>query len=226
MRPETGSSVYVFCDVDETLINCKSMFDFLHFYLAAKHGEQGARRAERTRRESAAMAAAGVPRERANREYYRVWKGESAAEVERAAERWWAERSAEPGFLIAATEAELERHRAAGARIVLVSGSFPAVLDPVALHVGASRVLCTRPEARAGVFTGRVEGAPMIGEAKREAVRAVLRADPAADPARCFGYGDHHSDLPMLSEVGQAVVVGGDAGLLRDLPRARVLTAR
>lgn len=226
MRPAPAPSIYVFCDVDETLINAKSMFDFLRFYLAARYGRAGELRAERTRLELTELAAAGVPRERANREYYRVWRGERAAEVAEAAGRWWALRSAEPGFLIAATESELAAHRAAGAVIVLVSGSFPAVLDPVAGHVGAARVLCTRPEVSAGVFTGRIEGAPMIGEAKRAAVRAVLRADAAADPARCFGYGDHRSDLPMLCEVGRPVVVGGDISLLRELPHARVLPSR
>jgi HAD superfamily hydrolase (TIGR01490 family) len=226
MRPEPGSSVYAFCDVDETLIDGKSMFDFLHFYLAAEQGAEGERRAELTRRELTELTAAGAPREQANRAYYGVWKGADAAAVRRAGERWWALRSAQAGFLIAATESELSRRRADGATIVLVSGSFPAVLEPIARHVGAARVLCTRPEVAAGVFTGLVEGAPMIGEAKRDAVRAVLRADPAADPARCFGYGDHHSDLPMLAEIGRPVVVGGDDVLLRALPHARVLPRR
>jgi HAD superfamily hydrolase (TIGR01490 family) len=216
----------VFCDVDETLIDSKSMFDFLRFYLTEKHGEPGTRRAERTRRELLGMAAAGVPREQANREYYRVWKGENAHEVARAAERWWAERSARPGFLIAPTMAELEQHRSAGALIVLVSGSFPAILAPIAAHVGGARVLCSLPRISAGRYTGEIDGPPMIGEAKREAVRAILREHPSADPTLCFAYGDHPSDLPMLAEVGRPVVVGADAALLRELPHARILPTR
>jgi HAD superfamily hydrolase (TIGR01490 family) len=215
----------VFCDVDETLIGCKSLFDFQHYYLTEKCGDPGARRAERTRRDFLARAASGMPREHANREYYRVWEGERAAEVEQAAERWWGVRSKQPGFLIAATLAELTEHRAAGAAIVLVSGSFPAVLRPVAEHVGATRILCTVPQISAGRFTGRVDGAPMIGEAKREAVREVLRSHPSADSARCFAYGDHVSDLPMLSEVGHPVVVGAAPDVLRGVPHARVLPA-
>lgn len=226
MSTGAAAPVLVFCDVDETLIDCKSMFDFLHFYLTEKYGEPGTRRADHTRQELLGMAAAGVPREQANREYYRVWKGESAHEVEQAAEHWWAVRSARPGFLIAPTAAELEQHRRAGALIVLASGSFPAVLAPIAAHVGGAQVLCSLPQISAGQYTGEIDGVPMIGEAKREAVRAILREHPSADPAHCFAYGDHPSDLPMLSEVGRPVVVGGDAALLRELPHARVLPTR
>lgn len=220
---QAAARVLVFCDVDETLIAGKSMFDFLEYYLSGKYGDAGARRAERTRRESAAMAEAGVPRERGNREYYRVWQGERAAAVAREAANWWAARSARPDFRIGATWAELKRHRAAGALIVLVSGSFPAVLEPIAAAVGAARVLCTRPEIGEGQYTGAIVGDPMIGEAKGKAVRAILSEYPSADPADCLAYGDHASDLPMLAEVGHPVVVGADAGLLRALPHARAL---
>ena len=226
MSPEATAPVLVFCDVDETLINAKTMFDFLHFHLTEKYGEPGTRQADRTRQELLGMAAAGVPREQANREYYRVWKGENAHEVQQAAERWWAERSARPGFLIAPTVAELEQHQSAGALVVLVSGSFPAILAPIAAHIGGARVLCSLPQISAGRYTGEIDGTPMIGEAKREAVRAILREHPSADPAHCFAYGDHLSDLPMLAEVGHPVVVGGDAALLRALPHARILPAR
>jgi HAD superfamily hydrolase (TIGR01490 family) len=213
----------VFCDVDETLVDSKTLFDFLEYYLAAEYGEEGARRAERTRRELIAKAAQGTPREQANREYYRVWQGQPAAVVKRAAGRWWAERSVHPEFFITPTWAELECHRAAGALIVLVSGSFPAILESIAAAAGATRLLCTRPEISGGWYTGEILGAPMIGEAKRKAVRAVLRDYPYMDPADCFAYGDHISDLPMLTEVGHPVVVGGDPRLRTALPHARML---
>jgi phosphoserine phosphatase len=73
------------------------------------------------------------------------------------------------------------------------------------------------------VLTGGLVGEPCIGEAKRAAVRAELRSRPDVDPARCYAYGDHVSDLPMLAEVGNPVVVGGSARLRAGLPQARVL---
>ncbi|MEU6973543.1 HAD family hydrolase [Kitasatospora aureofaciens] len=211
-----------FSDLDETLIDCKSMFDFLDFYLGDRYGASGVRRAARVRAELAALAAAGTPREQANRAYYRVWAGEREESVRAAGREWFAQRSRSAGFYIAATREALTRHRAAGDPVVLVSGSFPALVEPVARDIGAAHVVCSRPEVRRGVFTGELVGEPVIGEEKRRAVRALLRAYPHVDPADCYGYGDHVSDLPMLTEVGHPVVVG-DPDLVDRVPGARLL---
>jgi HAD superfamily hydrolase (TIGR01490 family) len=112
----------------------------------------------------------------------------------------------------AAVHAELAAHRAAGRTVVLVSGSFPACLEPVAAHLGADRVLCSRPEIAHGRYTGWI-GTPMIGEAKAAAVAAVL--DELAPGTPSWAYGDHDSDLPMLEQVTTPVVVGADAALTR-----------
>ncbi|WP_042383065.1 HAD family hydrolase [Streptacidiphilus melanogenes] len=222
MRPPAR---LVFSDVDETLIDCKSMFDFLDFYLGERYGPQGVRRARAVRADLTAAASAGVPREQANRSYYRAWAGEPAELVGESGRRWFAERARGAGFYIAATRNALSGHRAAGDRLVLVSGSFPAVVEPIARDVGAAQALCSRPEVRAGVFTGELVGDPVIGEEKRRAVRAVLDAQPQVDPADCYGYGDHVSDLPMLGEVGHPVLVGAPE-LLGRLAGARLLPAR
>lgn len=213
----------VFSDVDETLIAVKSMLDFLGYYLRATRGEQGARRAAEIRRDLSRRTSAGAARETVNRLYYRAWAGEPGARVAELAAAWYAERSAAPGFYLAAPRRALELHRRAGDAVVLVSGSFPALLAPVAAEVGAAGLLCSVPGIRAGVLTGGLVGEPCIGEAKGAAVRAELRSRPDVDPARCYAYGDHVSDLPMLAEVGNPVVVGGSARLRAGLPGARVL---
>ncbi|MFE6051081.1 HAD family hydrolase [Kitasatospora sp. NPDC056446] len=211
-----------FSDVDETLIDCKSMFDFLDHYLAARYGPQGLRRGRRVREELTALAAGGTPREETNRIYYREWAGEPAGAAAEAGRAWFAERSARTGFYIGSVRDALTRHRAAGDGVVLVSGSFPAILDPIAADIGATHLVCSRPEVRGGVFTGGLDGEPVIGEEKRRAVRALLGRHPWIDPAHCYGYGDHASDLPMLTEVGNPVVVG-DPALAELLPGARLL---
>ncbi|WP_289928940.1 HAD-IB family hydrolase [Streptomyces sp. S.PB5] len=213
----------VFSDVDETLIAVKSLFDFLAYYFCATRGTPGARHAAGVRRELSRRTSAGAPREAMNRLYYRAWAGEPAARVEELARVWYAERSAAAGFYLASTRQALEVHREAGDMVILVSGSFPAVLAPIAAEVGAACLLCSVPEARAGVLTGRLVGEPCIGEAKRTAIRAMLRSRPAVDPAHCYAYGDHVSDLPMLAEVGNPVIVGGSVQLRARLPWARVL---
>lgn len=213
----------VFSDVDETLIAGKSMFDFLAYYFRATRGTPGTRHAADVRRELSRRTSAGAPREAMNRLYYRAWAGEPAARVAELAEAWYAERSGAPGFYLASTRRALELHRDAGDTVILVSGSFPAVLAPIAAEVGAARLLCSVPGIHDGVLTGQLVGDPCIGEAKRAAVRDILRSRPAVDPAQCYAYGDHVSDLPMLAEVGNPVIVGGSAQLRARLPRARVL---
>jgi HAD superfamily hydrolase (TIGR01490 family) len=212
-----GPRRLVFTDVDETLLTGKSLFDFLDFYFAGRHGRAGVRHVERTRRELAALLSAGASREDGNRAYYRAWRGERAGEVAEWGRRWFARHRAGADFYVSATRAALSRHQADGAVVVLVSGSFAAVLDPVAADIGARHVLCTRPEVREGILTGGVVGPPVIGEGKRAGVRELLRAYPHVDPSDCYGYGDHISDLPMLSEVGHRVVVGDDPDLLAAL---------
>ncbi|MDH2387383.1 HAD-IB family hydrolase [Streptomyces sp. HNM0663] len=213
----------MFSDVDETLLNGKSLFDFLDFYFTGRYGADGARHAAGTRRRIGALVAAGSPREVGNRVYYEAWRGERLDAVTDWGTRWFARRSGMPGFYVPAVRAALREHQNAGDHVVLVSGSLPAVLDPVAVDAGARHVLCTRPEVRDGVLTGAVVGEPCIGEGKRRAVRGLAERYPGISLSDCYGYGDHSSDLPMLTEVGHPVVVGGSPELLARIPDARVL---
>ncbi|WP_432839667.1 HAD family hydrolase [Dactylosporangium sp. CA-092794] len=213
----------VFSDVDETLIRAKSMFEFLDFYLAERHGPAGLERSAQVRAELLTQAAAGVPRADTNRTYYRIWAGAPVRHVALAGRRWFAAAVRDPRFFHADVLAALHAHRAAGAGLVLVSGAFAPIVDPIAEHVGAAHAECTRLVARNGRYTGEIIGEPVIGPAKGERVRALLRAYPAVSAANCYGYGDHLSDMPMLAEVGHPVIVGDDPGLRAGLPGAPVL---
>ncbi|WP_258314642.1 HAD family phosphatase [Streptomyces sp. Act143] len=199
----------VFCDVDETLIDCKSMFDFLRFQLVRRFGEEGEHRYRLIEADLKGRSAAGVPREDVNRAYYRSYAGESAEEMAALGREWFARAASAPGFFIAATVAELNRHRAAGAEIALVSGSFPPCLDPVAEYVGARYVLCSSPVVHEGRYTGELTE-PVIGEGKRAAALRLLAEHPGVNPRDCFAYGDHPSDFPLLDCVGHPRGVGDD----------------
>ncbi|MEU6219490.1 HAD-IB family hydrolase [Streptomyces sp. NPDC047022] len=199
----------VFCDVDETLINCKSMFEFLRFQLVRRFGEEGEERYRRIHGDIRRQSAEGAPREVVNRFYYRSYAGESVAEMTALGREWFSLAMADPGFFIASTVAELDRHRAAGAEIVLVSGSLPPCLEPVARHVGTRHVLCTTPDVAEGRYTGEVPE-PVIGEGKRAAVLRMLAEHPGVNPLDCYAYGDHPSDFPMLDCVGHPRAVGDD----------------
>ncbi|MFD4376442.1 HAD family hydrolase [Streptomyces sp. NPDC058486] len=210
----------VFSDVDETLISVKSMFDFLQYQLVRRHGQAGEEEYERIMATVRRRSAEHVPREEINRFYYGHYAGESVAAIAALADDWFAERTTTTrGFWIEPTLQALRDHRAAGASVVLVSGSFPPLLEPVAREVGADTVLCTRPLIADGRYTGEVT-TPVIGDGKRDAVRDLLASRPGVDPADCYAYGDHLSDLPMLELVGHPVAVGDDEELRRALAGA------
>lgn len=214
----------VFCDVDETLIDCKSMFEFLRFQLVRRQGADGEARYQRIAGELRRQSADGAPRESVNRAYYRAYAGQSVAEMTALGREWFALSSVDPGFFIQDTVAELERHRAAGAQIVLVSGSFLPCLTPVAERVGADHVLCTSPGVENGHYTGDVTE-PVIGEGKRAVALRMLAEHPWVNPRDCFAYGDHPSDFPLLDCVGNPRGVGDDPAVRAYLDRRREQTA-
>ncbi|GAB2715122.1 HAD family hydrolase [Streptomyces bullii] len=199
-----------FFDVDGTLTTAPSMFRLLAYYLAAM-GHPPRAYQERMR-ELKAMAALGCSREATNRAYFTHLAGVDAGVLTRVAQEWYAAELATGGFYHEPAVAELRRHRERGDHVVLVSGSFPAPLRPIAADLGVDEVWCTEPEIVRGRHTGELAGPPMIGRAKADAVMNVLLR-LGATRADCVAYGDHISDLPLLEAAGSAVVVGGDRRL-------------
>ncbi|GAB1692431.1 HAD family hydrolase [Krasilnikovia sp. M28-CT-15] len=198
-----------FFDVDDTLITEKSIFRFLAF--ALRTHPDGVAEYRRSVGMLRAMRVGGVPRETVNRAYYRLWRGRSVASVAAAGEAWFAEELRGGRLFHPPALEALRAHAARGQRIVLVSGSFPACLDPIARHVRADLVLCSRPASADGVYTGDVT--PMIGPAKATAVLTTAQRD-GIDLTVSSAYGDHASDLPVLRLVGDPVVVGDDPVLM------------
>lgn len=193
-----------FFDVDGTLTTVTSMFRFLEYRFAVEGRPPSAYLLERKRLRD--MTLAGVPRFETNKEYFRSFKGLAEAEVAELGVEWFRTELGLGGFFNPVAVEAFYRHAAAGERTVLVSGSFAACLDPIAAHLGADVVLCSRPEIVDGRYTG--EAAPMIGAEKAVAVRKL-----GIDLAEASAYGDHESDLPMLEAVGRPVVVGDDPAM-------------
>ncbi|QCX82943.1 haloacid dehalogenase-like hydrolase (plasmid) [Streptomyces sp. YIM 121038] len=207
MTDSTGSGdVAAFFDVDETLLACKSMLRFLEFFLKSQ-GEPTATY-QRLTRELASRVHAGVPREKVNRAYYRLFADESAERLAELGRTWLAAEANLGGLLLPEPIADLARHRIGHTPVHLVSGSFFACLDPLAEALGVSGAHGTPVVIRRGRLTGEVT-VPMIGRAKADKVRSLMSAS-SIPPRHCFAYADHASDLPMLQLVGHPVVVGDD----------------
>lgn len=203
-------AAYAFFDVDDTLINVKSMFSFQdHWY--ASVGDAEGREAFLT--EMNGMRAADAPWEDLNRRYYAHFAGRSVAAVAACARAWYATLEREtPGLYHDAVVAELRRHQVNGVVPVFVSGSFPALMAPVAERLDVRHILATTMEVVDGRYTGAILPPQTIGAGKAEAVRAFLAARDVS-PGVCHAYGDDISDAPMLAFVGHPTAVAGGRGL-------------
>jgi len=128
-----------------------------------------------------------------------------------------------PGFLAEALQ-RVRWHAAHGHRIVIVSGT----LEPLAERAGrlletelATRgmrafveVCATRLENMAGIWSGRIVGEAMFGEAKARAVWRFCTSHGIA-LAGCFAYGDSANDRCMLEAVGRPSAVNPSDDLAR-----------
>lgn len=208
---------YAFFDVDGTLISLKSMLSFQDYWYATYDGSPRKRVAFET--EMADLRRRGATREELNRRYYTHFAGRPVDAVSRAAVRWFDHilRSTDDLFHPKVVS-RLLSHHAQGIEPVFVSGSFPAILGPIAERLGVRHILATTMAEKNGIYTGAIH-AQTIGAGKVEAMKAFLdgRGVAAND---CHAYGDDISDLPMLRAVGGPAAVRGDRRLESHARRA------
>lgn len=203
----TGRRV-AFFDVDETLVATKTMASFLDYH---RTGRVSISSSQGPWDEFVEGLPPGIARAEVNQRYYELWRGVPVLEVRDTALRWWAEILGLPGLFVDEGVRALQAHRRAGDLVVLVSGSFRPVLDPVAEHLGADAVLCTEQLEVGGVLSGGIVE-PMIGENKARAAVEFLE-ERAIPRSSSWAYGDHESDIPLLEVVGHPQVVGRDPRL-------------
>jgi HAD superfamily hydrolase (TIGR01490 family) len=110
------------------------------------------------------------------------------------------------------------RHLASGQRVWLVTATPVELANILSQRLGLTGALGTVAENVDGVYTGRLVGGLLHGEAKAEAIRA-LAVREGLDLSRCSAYSDSTNDLPMLQLVGHPHVVNPDAGLLAEARR-------
>ncbi|TCO65220.1 HAD family hydrolase [Actinocrispum wychmicini] len=117
------------------------------------------------------------------------------------------------------TRALAQMHMDAGQRVWLVTATPVDLAAIIARRLGLTGALGTVLESENGVYTGKLVGDLLHGQAKAHAVRA-LAAREGLDLRRCSAYSDSVNDVPMLSVVGTAVAINPD-GDLRDVARKR-----
>ena len=110
-----------------------------------------------------------------------------------------------------------QRHLDAGQRVWLVTATPVELAQIIGRRLGLTGALGTVADSEDGVYTGRLFGELLHGQAKAAAVRA-LAAREGLDLRRCTAYSDSVNDVPMLSVVGTAVAINPDREL-RDVAR-------
>ncbi len=131
----------------------------------------------------------------------------------------WYERDVRP-FVAPAGRAAVERHRALGHTLVLLTGNSPYISGPLAADLGFDHVLCTRLEVDPadGTFTGKLIPPFAYEEGKVELAEALAQ-EHDLDLSKSAFYTDSFTDLPMLLRVGEPIVVNPDPKLAREATR-------
>lgn len=183
-------------DVDETLINIKSMFSFLEFWLIKRHGKKkGINEYEKFYLYLREMAKTNS-REDVNREFYRVFSGYPQTLLYEDAAEWFDQLNIKSLF-IEEIRKQLDKHRGAGHYIILISGSADFILTPLAQLLYIDKLFAIKlANSEDGICIGIITGEQTIGVGKRRIVEKIRNENPNIF---LFGYGDHSSDIPMLS---------------------------
>lgn len=110
---------------------------------------------------------------------------------------------------VALTQAHLEK----GHEVWLITATPQLVAQVIADRLGLTGAIGTRVQALDGVFTGALDGHVIHGDEKA-AVALRFITERQANLADCWAYSDSSNDIPLLTMVGNRVVVNPDAKLL------------
>jgi HAD superfamily hydrolase (TIGR01490 family) len=225
-EPQAPGAV-LFSDVDDTLIRGKSLLGFAE-HLARSLEPAEAALVRQVMEALVHRMRQGEPRTALNRAYYEgVLQGRSVDSVSEIARSWYRESLASGDFFNAPVRHFLGLAREAGTKIVLLSGSFRELLEPIAADVGASAMVIAPLERQCGRYTGRLVGSPTVEAGKADALLDYARRE-RIDLAECGGVGDDLADVPFLELVGfRFVPANAHPEMLRQAHERdwRVLTA-
>ncbi|MBN2692341.1 MAG: HAD-IB family hydrolase [Burkholderiaceae bacterium] len=204
-----------FFDVDETIINLKSMFSFQEYFFKFSTFPLGPiNYPYQMFLRHFKVISEGVDRKVANREFYKSFRGRSREAVTKLANPWFNEILQKMGedLWIQSTLDLIDQMRQSGHLLVAVTGSSQDFLSPILSRLRFDGCIGTTLEVVDGIYTGEISPPQTIGDGKATAIRSFSAAR-GIDLSQCFACADHISDLPMLNAVGEAAVVAGDRAL-------------
>ena len=222
--PPPDLTAAAFFDVDNTLVHGSTLVHFARGLAAREYFTykdlarfaMAQAKFQLTGRENSDDVAAG------RRKALAFIEGRSTAELVALGEEIYDEIIADkiwPG-----TRALARAHLDAGQQVWLVTATPVELATVIAQRLGLTGALGTVAEVRNGIYTGHLDGPPLHGLAKAEAIRAIADRE-GLDLAECSAYSDSSNDIPMLSAVGHPVAVNPDA-VLREHARDNGWTIR
>ncbi|PAU56754.1 phosphoserine phosphatase [Pseudomonas sp. PIC25] len=112
-------------------------------------------------------------------------------------------------IILAKGEALLEKHRAAGDRLVIITATNRFVTGPIAARLGVETLLATECEMQDGRYTGRTTDVPCYQEGKVTRLERWL-GETGLSLEGSYFYSDSRNDLPLLERVSHPVAVDPD----------------
>lgn len=113
---------------------------------------------------------------------------------------------------LAKADALLNRHRACGDHLLIVTATNAFVTRPIAEALGVDDIIATEPELRGGRYTGRIVGTASFREGKVACLQQWL-ASRNLDLQGSHFYSDSQNDLPLLEMVEHPIAVDPDETL-------------
>ncbi len=107
----------------------------------------------------------------------------------------------------------VKAHQKMGHTVAIASSATRYQAAPIAEELGIEHLLCTRATVRDGRLTGGVEGAPLWGAGKADAVRDFAKAREIA-LSGSYGYANGNEDIAFLKTVGYATAVNPKPALI------------
>jgi len=115
-------------------------------------------------------------------------------------------------ILLPAAQRLVDAHRSKDRTIVIITATNEFVTAPIAELYGADVLIATRPERKAGEFTGLVDGIPCFQEGKVTRLNDWLLTQQRTFDESWF-FSDSNNDKALLEWVKNPVVVDADTML-------------
>ncbi len=113
---------------------------------------------------------------------------------------------------LAAAHDLVEKHRAAGDTLLVITATNRFVTEPIVKLYGIDNLLATTPEFIDGRYTGKFNGTPCFQQGKVTLLQDWLANSTEILAGSSF-YSDSHNDLPLLNLVDNPIAVDPDEKL-------------